>query len=91
MSRHLAYKHLALAEEHLLRVRSWVQTGPDSWIEPRSKERKAGTLKSLLDALELEGTPLVNLSVHLDTLKSILGALDELEGTTDKSSECSLL
>ena len=32
------YKHLAAAEEAFLKARGWVQTGHDSWVEPRSKE-----------------------------------------------------
>ena len=44
MSRHLAYKHLAAAEEAFLRARGWVQTGHDSWVEPRLKEGVARTL-----------------------------------------------
>lgn len=44
MSQHLAYKHLALAEEHFLRVRGWIQTGPDSWVEPRSNDGDSRTL-----------------------------------------------
>lgn len=36
--RNIAYEHLTVAEEAFLRARGWVQTGYDSWVEPRSKE-----------------------------------------------------